>query len=105
VIQFLFHYAFFNNYWYHIPHDGKRYLNSQAQRDIIDLAVQLGQIVDPATETGEGMDELRAALAGEIWRREQVYAVWALIFGFFLKVSFTNHLCRLLLMKWLTTSF
>ena len=33
------------------------------------------------------MDELRKALAGDIWRDEKVFAGWALVIGFFLKVS------------------
>jgi hypothetical protein len=49
--------------------------------------VDKGQIVDPETEVGEGIDELRAALAGEIWRKERVYAVWFFVAAFILKVG------------------
>jgi hypothetical protein len=72
-----------------IPHDGKRVSNSPAQQDLIDLAVLRGEIGDPSLEVSEGLDELRAALAGEIWRKEKVYAVWVLVAGFLLKVSRT----------------
>ncbi|ORY32539.1 Inositolphosphorylceramide synthase subunit Kei1-domain-containing protein [Naematelia encephala] len=88
LIQSVFHYIFFHRYWYELAHDGQRSTNSRAQQDIIDLAISRGEVLAPSGEDADGMDELRAALAGEIWRREKVYAVWVIIFGFFLKVYF-----------------
>lgn len=86
----LAHYLFFEVYWYQIPHDGRRTANSQAQIDLINLAASRGEIPPPNSEEGGGMDganELRIALAQDIWRDEKVYAGWALVFGWLLKVS------------------
>lgn len=81
------HYLFFNIYWYEIPHDGRRTANSQAQIDLINLAASRGEIPAPGSEGAmEGQNELRVALAEEIWRDEKVYAGWALVFGWLLKV-------------------
>jgi hypothetical protein len=80
-----FHYLFFKSYWYDLPHDGKRNANSQAQQDLIDLAASRGEI--PMPDTSDQDDATRAALAGQIWQEEKVYAGWALIFGWLLKVS------------------
>ncbi|KAK1924417.1 Inositolphosphorylceramide synthase subunit Kei1-domain-containing protein [Papiliotrema laurentii] len=88
LVQSLFHYLFYLDYWYNVPHDGRRTANSQAQQDLINLAASRGEIIDPATQETPGMDELRKALAGDIWRTEKVYAGWTLVFGFFLKVYF-----------------
>jgi len=88
LIQTLFHFVFYEHYWYGIPHDGRRTANSQAQLDLINLAASRGEILDPSSQDSEGLDELRAALAGEIWSKEKVYAVWILIGGFFLKMYF-----------------
>lgn len=87
LVQSLFHYLFYLDYWYNVPHDGRRTANSQAQQDLINLAASRGEIIDPATQETPGMDELRKALAGDIWRTEKVYAGWTLVFGFFLKAS------------------
>jgi hypothetical protein len=38
------------------------------------------------TETSEQDDATVARLAGQIWEEEKVYAGWALIFGWLLKV-------------------
>lgn len=89
LVQSFFHYVFYLSYWYAVPHDGRRTANSQAQQDLINLAASRKEIIDPATQETAGMDELRKALAGEIWRTEKVFAGWTLIFGFLLKV------CRL----------
>lgn len=91
VLQSIFHYLFYYNYWYLIPHDGRRNANSQAQQDLINLAASRNEIIDPTTQETAGMDELRKALAGEIWRREKVYAGWTLVGGFFLKVGLHNR--------------
>ncbi|GFZ44125.1 hypothetical protein JCM24511_01846 [Saitozyma sp. JCM 24511] len=85
----LFHYLFFLHYWYSVPHDGRRTANSQAQQDLINLAASRGEIAVPtAGDEAEGIDDLRAALAGEIWQQEKGYAVGVLLFGWALKVYF-----------------
>jgi hypothetical protein len=97
----LAHYLFFDVYWYQIPHDGRRTANSQAQIDLINLAASRGEIPPPHSDEnspigGDGMDgqtELRVALAQEIWKDEKVYAGWALIFGWALKVSVVERTC------------
>lgn len=86
-IQSLFHYLFYYTYWFVTPHDGRRTANSQAQQDLINLAASRGEIVDPATQETAGMDELRKALAGDIWQAEKVFAGWTIVAGFFLKVG------------------
>jgi hypothetical protein len=88
VILSLFHFLFFQRYWYDLPHDGRRNANSQAQQDIINLAVSRGEIPQP-TDSTEQDDARTAALAGQIWEEEKVYAGWALIFGWLLKVPLT----------------
>jgi hypothetical protein len=87
LVQSVFHYLFYYTYWFITPHDGRRTANSQAQQDLINLAASRGEIIDPATQETPGMDELRKALAGDIWKAEKVFAGWTLIAGFFLKVS------------------
>lgn len=82
----MFHYIFFLRYWYELPHDGRRTANSQAQMDLINLAASRGEIPTP-TETTDQDDATRVALAEGIWTEEKVYAGWALIFGWLLKVS------------------
>ena len=86
-IQSLFHYLFYYDYWYNQPHDGRRPVNSRAQQDLINLAVSRGEIIDPATQTSQGIEDLRAALAGEIWESESKFASWTIVVGFFFKVS------------------
>lgn len=93
LLQTLFHYLFYLDYWYNIPHDGRRNANSQAQQDLINLAASRNEIIDPATQETAGMDELRKALAGEIWRTEKVFAGWTLVVGFFVKVRYLSS-CR-----------
>jgi hypothetical protein len=39
------------------------------------------------TDTSDQDDATRAALAGQIWEEEKVYAGYALIFGWLLKVT------------------
>ena len=85
-IQSFFHTLFFRHYWYVVPHDGRRTANSQAQLDLINLAASRGEIPQPNEHQTEGADDLRAALAGEIWRAEKPFAIWVLVFGFFIKV-------------------
>ncbi|OCF36701.1 hypothetical protein I317_02998 [Kwoniella heveanensis CBS 569] len=89
LIATFFHYLFYQHYWYVVPHDGRRTANSQAQQDLIDLALSRGEIAQPSQGgADEGLDELRAALAGEIWDAEKGFAVWTLVFGWLLKIYF-----------------
>ncbi|WVF71641.1 hypothetical protein IAT40_006449 [Kwoniella sp. CBS 6097] len=91
VIATFFHYLFYQHYWYVVPHDGRRTANSQAQQDLIDLALSRGEIAQPShsgSGADEGLDELRAALAGEIWDAEKGFAIWTLVFGWLLKIYF-----------------
>lgn len=39
------------------------------------------------TDTSDQDDATRAAQAGQIWEEERVYAGWALVFGWLLKVA------------------
>lgn len=93
LVQFVFHYLFYRHYWFAIPHDGRRAANSQAQQDLVDLALQRGEIADSWTEAGEGYDDVRAAQAGDIWRKERVFAIWVLLGGFILKVGLVPPSC------------
>ncbi|WVN88124.1 uncharacterized protein L203_103325 [Cryptococcus depauperatus CBS 7841] len=86
IILSLFHYIFYRHYWYTVPHDGRRTINSQAQQDLIDLAVSRGEVQGKID--GEGAEELRKTLAGKIWQGEKGFAVWVLILGWALKVYF-----------------
>ncbi|ORX36828.1 Inositolphosphorylceramide synthase subunit Kei1-domain-containing protein [Kockovaella imperatae] len=88
IVQSLFHYLFYYDYWYLQPHDGRRSINSRAQQDLIDLAVSRGEVSNPAGGGGDGQDGMRAALALEIWERERIFAIWTVILGFALKVYF-----------------
>ncbi|ADV20204.1 hypothetical protein I315_01752 [Cryptococcus gattii Ru294] len=88
IIVSLFHYIFYLHYWYTVPHDGRRTINSQAQQDLINLALSRGEITEPTGESGQSADELRTALAGEIWERERGFAVWTLLAGWILKIYF-----------------
>ena len=39
------------------------------------------------TDSSDQDDATRAAQAGQIWEEERVYAGWALVFGWLLKVT------------------
>ncbi|WWD17469.1 hypothetical protein CI109_101910 [Kwoniella shandongensis] len=88
LIVTIFHYIFYLTYWYSVPHDGRRTINSQAQQDLIDLALSRGEIRQPTEDQSEALDELRVALAGEIWEAEKGFAVWTLVIGWFVKIYF-----------------
>ncbi|KAK8864234.1 hypothetical protein IAR55_001480 [Kwoniella newhampshirensis] len=88
LIVSVFHYIFFETYWYSVPHDGRRTINSQAQQDLIDLALSRGEIRQPTADQTEALDELRVALAGDIWEAEKGFAVWTLVAGWLLKIYF-----------------
>lgn len=84
MIQSVFHYLFYYNYWYVQAHDGKRTINSQAQTDIVDLATSRHEVT-PMED-----DELRTQLALQIWNHEKGYALGLIVFGFLLKVGKRN---------------
>ncbi|WRT66179.1 uncharacterized protein IL334_003132 [Kwoniella shivajii] len=89
ILLTIFHYIFYLHYWFVIPHDGRRNANSQAQQDLINLALSRNEITQPASgETSQGLEELRTALAGDIWEREEIFARWTLISGWLLKLYF-----------------
>ncbi|ODO08909.1 hypothetical protein L198_00648 [Cryptococcus wingfieldii CBS 7118] len=87
-ISTVFHYVFFYKYWYNTPHDGRRTINSQAQQDLINLALSRGEITEPVGGDSNRLDELRAALAEDIWAQEKGFAVWTLVAGWALKIYF-----------------
>lgn len=82
------HYGFYQHYWYTVPHDGRRVINSSAQQALIDLAVSRGETEDPSAIGG---DAARARLAEGIWASERVVALWLLFFGFVVKASRETH--------------
>ncbi|WOO85578.1 Inositol phoshorylceramide synthase regulatory subunit kei1 [Vanrija pseudolonga] len=83
LIQTLFHYIFYYRYWYEVKHDGKRELNSQAQKDIFNLALSRNE-----TEPLGAHSDAAAALANRVWAEEKGYAVGVTLIGFLLKVYF-----------------
>lgn len=86
MIQQIFHWAFFYNYWYILKHDGSRVVNSQAQKDIYDLAISRGEISPPEGESAAD----KAALALGIWENEKGYALGVILVGFLIKVGTTD---------------
>jgi hypothetical protein len=80
----LAHYLFQQDYWQQ-PHDGKRLMTSQAQKDLIDLALSRGEITEVGH--GGGADDIIKALAGEIWEKEKGFAIGVLAVGFLVKVG------------------
>lgn len=85
-IQTIFHYIFYYIYWYITAHDGKRELNSQAQKDIVELAASRGETA-PLSEQDGANAELTAANARDIWNHEKGYALGVILIGFMMKVS------------------
>lgn len=81
-IAWIFHYIFFYQYWYVLKHDGTRSLNSQAQKDIYDLALSRGETIPL-----EDAQERQAQLAHGVWTNEKGYALGVIAVGFLLKVS------------------
>jgi hypothetical protein len=84
IILQVFHYIFYYTYWFVNAHDGKRVLNSQAQIDILDLAVSRGEVAAPSEAPS---DDIIAVNARTIWDHEKGYALGVVSFGFLLKVS------------------
>lgn len=83
----MFHYFFFYSYWYIQKHDGQRDLNSQAQKDIYELAVSRGEVSASDSDKSEATAQIRASQAQEIWNQEKGYALGVIFLGFLLKVS------------------
>lgn len=89
-IAWVFHYIFYYAYWYTLKHDGTRVLNSQAQKDIFELALSRGE-----TEPLDAGRDKQAQLAHEIWNKEKGYALGVIAVGFLLKVgSFASERAR-----------
>lgn len=86
----MFHYVFFYNYWYIQKHDGQRDLNSQAQKDIFELAVSRGEVSASDADNSEATAQIRAGLAQQIWNQEKGYALGVIFLGFLLKVSLSE---------------
>jgi hypothetical protein len=63
------------------PHDGRRVINSQAQKDLIDLAISRGEI------SGEGDGEDAARLAQTLWKQERGTAGAVVVLAWLIKVS------------------
>ncbi|EKD05338.1 hypothetical protein A1Q2_00362 [Trichosporon asahii var. asahii CBS 8904] len=82
-IAWVFHYIFYYAYWYTLKHDGTRVLNSQAQKDIFELALSREE-----TEPLDAGRDKQAQLAHEIWNKEKGYALGVIAVGFLLKVYF-----------------
>lgn len=89
-IAWVFHYIFYYSYWYVLKHDGARILNSQAQKDIFDLALDRGE----TQPLEEGRDQ-QAQLAHDIWNKEKGYALGVIAVGFLLKVSASERGAKL----------
>ncbi|BEI89107.1 uncharacterized protein CcaverHIS019_0204690 [Cutaneotrichosporon cavernicola] len=86
VIQQVFHYAFFYNYWYIQKHEGQRDLHSQAQKDIFELAVSRGEVSASDANPSEAEAQIRAGQAMQIWNDEKGYALGVIFLGFLFKV-------------------
>lgn len=78
-LQTLFTLYFANVYWYGTPHDGRRIINSQAQQDLIDLAISRGEV--PA----EREYDVQAVAEG-LWRQERTTAAICLVGIWLIKV-------------------
>ncbi|CAK9786177.1 DUF1753-domain-containing protein [Cutaneotrichosporon oleaginosum] len=86
VIQQVFHYLFFYNYWYIQKHEGQRDLNSQAQKDIFNLAVSRNEVSASDANPSEADAQLRAGQAMQIWNHEKGYALGVIMLGFLFKI-------------------
>lgn len=91
MIQQVFHYLFFYNYWYIQKHEGQRDLNSQAQKDIFELAVSRGEVSASDANPSEADAQLRASQAMQIWNHEKGYALGVILVGFLFKVSTSDR--------------
>jgi hypothetical protein len=91
VVQQVFHYLFFYNYWYIQKHEGQRDLNSQAQKDIFELAVSRGEVSASDANPSEADAQLRASQAMQIWNHEKGYALGVIFAGFLFKVGVSSE--------------
>lgn len=89
-IAWVFHYIFYYAYWYTLKHDGTRVLNSQAQKDIFELALSRSE-----TEPLDAGRDKQDQLAHEIWNKEKGYALGVIAVGFLLKVGRASAATRL----------
>lgn len=80
IIQTIYTLKFARHYWYENPHDGERIINSQAQRDLIDLAISRGEV-------SRDRPEDIAEIAYGLWQREKGFAAFVLFLAWCVKVS------------------
>lgn len=80
VVQTLFTVGFARHYWYEVPHDGRRVVNSQAQEDLIRLAVSRGEVSDK-------MPDNIAEIAKGLWEKEEGFARIVLVLAWLIKVG------------------
>ncbi|KAJ9098459.1 hypothetical protein QFC19_006326 [Naganishia cerealis] len=92
IVQTIFTLGFARHYWYEVPHDGRRVVNSQAQEDLIRLAVSRGEVSDKMPDNIE-------EIARGLWEKEEPFAkvvlflAWAIKFYFILVLySYASHL-------------
>lgn len=79
VIQTFYTLGFARHYWYEVPHDGRRVVNSQAQEDLIRLAVSRGEVSDK-------MPDNIAEIARGLWEKEEGTARVVLFLSWLIKV-------------------
>jgi hypothetical protein len=80
LIQTLYTLGFARHYWYEVPHDGRRVVNSRAQEDLIRLAVSRGEVSDT-------MPDNIAEIARGLWEKEEGTARVVLFLAWLIKVS------------------
>ncbi|KAJ9112806.1 hypothetical protein QFC20_002134 [Naganishia adeliensis] len=81
VIQTFYTLGFARHYWYEVPHDGRRVVNSQAQEDLIRLAVSRGEVSDK-------MPDNIAEIARGLWEKEEGTARVVLFLSWLIKIYF-----------------
>jgi hypothetical protein len=88
--------AYFSvHYWMYTDHNGERVINSEAQRQLIEVASDILDIPELSTDE-------RHRIAQDLWNTEKGHAAAVIIIGWVLKVSISHsHLERgaLLTMK------
>ena len=80
LVQTLYALRFARHQWYEIPHDGARTFNSQAQKDLVDLAISRHEI--PAERPSD-----TARIAHGLWETEKGFTAFVLVMAWFLKVG------------------
>lgn len=80
IIQTLYATVFAEEQWFGVPHDGARMYNSQAAKDMVDLAISRNEI--PAERP-----ENTAAIARDLWEQEKGFTAIVLLFSGLLKVN------------------